>query len=167
MGMKAMLGVVIFLISLRAFAGDFGDSVETKEGYQSLEDISQQLQVCADTSKADYDELFSFALDGENTGVDSEETVSGANDKVFRACPKNFLVALMQKKPDEINRILKVYFGVEAQPWDLASQMCALQEDRQVGAFVREQFLNLIKTFADKSCKPVMPADSRGLDKRP
>ena len=84
--------------------------------------------------------LFALASSEDFTGADSQEALSEANEDAFLRCPIEFMQGLKQQPPNVRSKIIKIYFGVAHEPWELGAVLNRLQHHPEVGGFVKKEF---------------------------
>ena len=89
-----------------------------------------------------------FALADPTAGADFSEALSEANENAFLKCPIDFLIALKQEPLPRQERIVKLYFGVMHEEWELGAILGRLLNHPEVGPVVKAHFMDYVNAKA-------------------
>ena len=92
--------------------------------------------------------LFALADSDGFMGADSQEALSEANEDAFLRCPIEFLQGLKQQSPSARSKIIKFYFGVHHESWELGAILNRLQKHPEVGDLVKREFGDYLRAKA-------------------
>ena len=92
--------------------------------------------------------LFAFAGSDDSTGADFSEALSEANENAFLKCPIEFLSAFKQEPEPRRERIVKFYFGLMHDDWELGAILGRLVNHPDVGPVVKAHFMDYVNAKA-------------------
>ena len=92
--------------------------------------------------------LFFLADSDGFTGADSQEALSEANEDAFLRCPIEFLQGFKHQSPKVRAKIIKFYFGVRHEPWELGAVLNRLQQHPELGEMIRTEFGGYLRAKA-------------------
>ena len=84
----------------------------------------------------------------DSTGAASSEALSEANENAFLKCPIEFLGALKQEPEPRRERIVKFYFGLMHDDWELGAILGRLLNHPDVGPVVKAHFMDYVNAKA-------------------
>lgn len=92
--------------------------------------------------------LFALANSDGFTGADSQEALSEANEDAFLRCPIEFLQGLKHQSPSVRAKIIKFYFGVHYEHWELGAVLNRLQKHPGLGKMIKTEFGGYLRAKA-------------------
>jgi len=114
--------------------------------WDKLDAAEKKALECA--SEASFEPLFSLSASYEFSGADPAEELSEANENVFLRCPVEFLEALKVQPPETQKRLIRFYFGVRHEPWELGAILTKLKDHPSVGSLVSKEFKGYLQAKA-------------------
>ena len=124
--------VLVALLSLITLAA------AQEPNWDALDRAEEAALHCA--SPDSFSALFALADSDSFTGADSQEALSEANENAFLRCPIEFLLAFKQQPPKVRAKIIKFYFGVRHEPWELGAVLNRLEQHPELGEMIRTEF---------------------------
>lgn len=112
------------------------------DGWGEISAVSQQVIVDCRSAIA-MTNLFQLSQSRRFTGAAQTEYLAEANESVFLACPRQFLLAL-KEAPGATRAAVQQHFGVIHSPWQLGAELRRWELDPQLGEFVKINFADFL-----------------------
>lgn len=115
--------------------------------WKTLSHAKEVALQCASSSDS-FSVLFALASSSSFTGADAQEALSEANEDAFLKCPVEFMLGLKMQPVDVRSKIIKFYFGVHHEPWELGAVLARLQQHPDIGNMITTEFGSYLRAKA-------------------